>query len=86
MPQPLEYEQAGYNAPDGMQVGRTSADLISFYGATPLARAATNSAISTTAFISTAGIYGFTTSTEALQVVNAISTLSYALRQLGLVT
>lgn len=84
MSQPLEYEQVTYNSPDGAQMGGTSTELIGFYGATPVARLTISSAISTTASISTSP-YGFATSTEALQVVNAVSTMAYALKQLGLV-
>lgn len=85
MSQPLEYEQVTYNAADGAQMGRATTDLIAFYGSTPIAKQTVSSAISTTASISTAGVYGFATSTEALQVVNAVSTIAYALKQLGLV-
>jgi len=85
MSQPLEYEQTGYNGPDGQQMGRATTEKIAFYGSTPLAQQTVSSAISTTASISTSGVYGFSTSTEALQVVNAVSTIAYALKQLGLV-
>ncbi len=85
MSQPLEYEQVTYNAADGAQMGRAATDLIGFYGATPIVRPTISSAISTTASISTSGLYGFASSTEALQVVNAVSTMAYALKQLGIV-
>jgi hypothetical protein len=82
--QPLEYEQVTYNAPDGAQFGKTSTDKISLWGATPVIKTATAvTNISTTAFISTAGIYGFSTSTEGLQVTNALSTIIVALKALG---
>lgn len=78
-------EQLGYNAPDGMVMGSSATEKIAFYGATTIAQQTTNSAISTTASVSTSGNYGFASSTEAMQVVNAVSTMSYALRQLGLI-
>ena len=77
-------EQLTYNAPDGATMGKSATELISFYGTTPLAQQTISSAISTTASVSVAP-YGFVTSTEAMQVVNAVSTMAYALKQLGLV-
>jgi hypothetical protein len=85
MAQPLEYEQVSYNAPDGAQFGKTSTDLISFWGQTPIVRGTSTVAnISTTAFASTAGIYGFATSTEGLQVTAALSTIIVQLKAVGL--
>lgn len=84
--QPLEYEQAGYNSPDGLLVGRLSTDKVGFYGTAPVVKLATSVAnISTTASISTAGVYGFATSTETLQVTAALSTLVVALKSYGLI-
>ena len=83
--QPLEYEQAFYNSPDGGQVGKTSSDLIGFWGATPVVRGTSTVAnISTTAFRSTAGLYGFDTSTEGLQVTAALSTIIVQLKACGI--
>lgn len=79
------YEYIGYNSPDGSIMGKSTTEKIAFYGSTPLAQQTISSAISTTASISTSGVYGFSTSTETLQVVNAVSTMAYALKQLGLV-
>ena len=84
MSQPTEYEQAGYNAPDGLQIGRASTDKLGFYGTAPQSRVSISTAISTTASISTSGVYGFASSTEALQVVGAVSTMAYLLKTLGL--
>lgn len=53
MSQPLEYEQAGYNAPGGLQVGRTSTDLVAFYGTAPITRPAISGIVSTAAALST---------------------------------
>lgn len=87
MAQPLEYEQAFYNAPDGGQVGKTSTDKIGFWGTTPVARGTSTVAnISTTAFISTSGVYGFATSTEGLQVTAALSTIIAQLKACGILT
>lgn len=87
MAQPLEYEQVTYNSPDGAQIGKTSTDLVAFWGGTPAVKnwASVNN-ISTTAFASTAGIYGFATSTEGLQVSAALSTIIIALKALNVIT
>ena len=74
--QPLEYEQISYNAPDGSQWGKTSTELLGFFGATPttISTMVSNFAI-TTGAVSTAGIFGFTTSTQANAIASAISEL-----------
>ena len=85
MAQPTEYEQLSYNAPDGAQLGRATTDKIAFYGSTPIVQPTISSAVSTTSSISTAGNFGFSTASEFFQVVNAVSTMAYQLKQLGLV-
>ena len=85
--QPLQYEQISYNSPDGAQFGRASTEAIGFWGATPTTRGVSTVAnISTTAFLSTSGIYGFNTSTEALQVTAALSTIIVQLKACGILT
>lgn len=85
--QPLEYEQVSYNAPDGSQWGRVSTEPLALWGGTPSAKTwASVSNISTTASISTAGVYGFATSTETLQVTAALSTVIIALKALNIIT
>lgn len=86
MAQPLEYEQVTYNAPDGAQFAKAATEKIGFYGATPVVRPSVSTAISTTASISTSGVYGFASSTETMQVVNSVSTMAAALVSLGLIT
>ncbi len=51
--QPLEYEQAGYNSPDGVQVGRNNGDKVGFYGVAPSSRATLTGSISSSACLST---------------------------------
>ena len=51
--QPLEYEQAGYNSPDGIQIGRTGADKVGFYGVTPQLRPTISGSVSSAACLST---------------------------------
>ena len=82
----MAVEQVTYNGPDGATMGSSATELISFYGATPVARLSVSTAISTTASVSTSAHYGFATSTETMQMVNAVSTMAYALTQLGIIT
>jgi len=89
MPQPLEYEQAGYNSPDGLQIGRTSTETVAFYGATPAVRAVTVSTndvstVSTTSASSGKIIWGFATQVELDNTITAVSTMQRALKQLGI--
>lgn len=78
------YERITYGSPDGAIFGNGSSEPIGFYGTAPSAQIAISTAISTTASISTAGLYGFATSTEALQIARAVSTVCAALVTLGL--
>ena len=93
MSQPLEYEQVTQNASEGAQFGRTSTELIAFYGATPITRpvtAATNNASTATSIsMSTVGqglvLWSFPTRQAAENVQIAASTCQYAMKQLGLI-
>lgn len=90
MPQPQEFEQITYNSPDGAQIGRTSTEAVSFYGATPVARPVTISTndVSTTSSQSTssgAGIgFGFPSLVDYTNMVTAVSTMQRAMKQLGI--
>jgi hypothetical protein len=89
MPQPTEYEQLSYNGPDGAQIGRTSTDAISFYGATPVARPVTISTndVSTTSTVSAGGAvttWAFAAQAELNNLVTAVSTMQRALKQMGI--
>ena len=87
MAQPLEYEQAGYNGPDGLQVGRTSTDLIAFYGSTPVARNPTDTVASTYATTTnTTAVFGFNSAAAITSVIHNLSTCVAALRAYGLLT
>lgn len=76
--QPLEYEQLSYNAPDGSQWGKTSTEKWAVGGATPTAVSTiigvniTSNA--TTLTVSTAP-FGFTTSTQANNILLVINEL-----------
>lgn len=93
MPQPAEYDQVTTNAPDGVQIGRTSTELVAFYGATPVARPVTvsTSAVSTTTSVSmsTVGqattVWSFRNGVDLRNVLTAVSTMQHAMKQLGLV-
>lgn len=53
MVQPTEYEQAGYNSPDGVQVGKSSTEKVGLFGATPVAQQSTTG--TTTGFTANTG-------------------------------
>ncbi len=89
MAQPAEFEQVTYNSPDGAQMGRTSSELISFYGATPVIRGtvSTNdvSTVSSQSTSSGTGIgFGFVTLVEYTNLITAVSTMQRSLKQLGI--
>lgn len=71
MAQPSEFEQVSYNAPDGAQFGKASTDKIAFLGATPTALSTTTVAATSTAPVSTSGIYGFT-QTQAQSIIDTV--------------
>ena len=93
MPQPLEYEQLGYNPTAGSVYGASSTDRIGFYGVVPIARPITVSTnqVSTVigASTSTTGsavtTWGFASQAEIDNAVTAVSTIQWTLKALGLI-
>ena len=86
MSQPLEYEQITYNGPDGGQAGRTSTQLIGFWGATPVNRYVGVGAASTYAFTNlTSSTVGFQTAVDFTSMILQVSTITQALRRCGLI-
>lgn len=89
MAQPLEYEQLSYNGGDGAQVGRTSTDLIGFWGATPVSRYVGVGAASTYVAhgqsTATASTYGLNSLNAVTSLVLQVSTMTVALRNAGLI-
>ena len=86
------YEYLDYGSEDGAIFGRTSTEEIGFYGATPAARYGDCGAASTyitmrysTAAISTS-VVGLNTEAAMSSFVAQISTLTVAMRNLGLIT
>ena len=89
MAQPLEYEQAGYNGPDGLQVGRTSTDLIAFYGSTPVARSTAGGTITASTYTTTTdttAVFGFDSAAGMSSLIHNVSTVIAQLKRLGLLT
>ena len=89
MPQPLEFEQVGYNSPDGVQIGRTSTEAVGFYGVTPVARPVTvsTSDVSTTTTVSAGGAvttWAFLNQADINNLVTAVSTMQRAMKQMGI--
>lgn len=77
-------EQVTYNAGDGATMGRSATELISFYGATPVAQNANVTAASTY-LVSTSVIAGFATADNVTSLVSQVSNVVVALKALGLV-
>ena len=67
----------------GVIMGRSAADLIGFFGATPVVQQ-TAAAVSVTTVAATTGGYMFATSTQAAQFLTTINQLVTALNNLGL--
>ena len=83
---PVSVEQVTYNAPDGATMGRASTEPISFYGATPVSRYVGVGAASTyTTTTNTTATFGFDTNAAVTSVVLQLSTITVALRNLGLI-
>ena len=89
MSQPLEYEQVSYNADDGAQLGRTSTDLVGFWGKTPVARyvgvGAASTYVSHGQSTATASTYGLNSAAAVTSLVLQVSTITTALRNAGLI-
>lgn len=60
MTQPVEYEQAGYNAPGGLQIAKTASDKVGFYGIAPVVQRAYSSAVHATSALATSTDFGAT--------------------------
>lgn len=70
---------------DGTSLGQSASDLISFYGVTPVAQAATFTSVATTAAASanTSTVYGYS-STQANAIVTAVNAIITCLENVGL--
>lgn len=81
-----EYEQVTLNKPDGAQMGVASTEKLGFFGATPVTRQSlTVTTIATTVSISTTSAkWGFSTSTQANQLIVAVDEILSLLATLGL--
>ena len=92
MAQPTEYENVTYNAPDGAQMGRTSTDKISFYGATPVVKLSTASTsdVSSVSSISMSTaivtVWAFANQAELTNTLTAVSSMQAARKSLGIIS
>ena len=81
-------QQIGNGNPDGIAVGQ-SADLVGFYGATPVAQQASTAGagVTTTVSISTTTTkWGFATSTQANEIITMVNDLRTALVNTGIMS
>lgn len=77
-------EQVSYNAPDGVTMGRSTSELISFYGVDPVNQYTAVPAASTY-IVSTSVIHGFNSAQAVTSLVLQLSTVVAALKRCGLV-
>lgn len=54
------YEQVTYNSPDGAQIGKSSTEKVSFYGAVPVVQRPYSSAVHATSAASSSTDFGAT--------------------------
>lgn len=73
--QPTEYEQAGYNAPDGLQIGKSASEKVGFYGIAPSAQRAYSSAVHATSALATSTDFGATQLAAVQEIQNTLIAL-----------
>lgn len=82
----MAVEQVTYNTPDGATMGSSSTEFISFYGATPVTRYVGVGAASTYATTTlTTSMTGLTTLAGMTSLILQVSTITVALRNVGLI-
>lgn len=85
--QPLEYEQLSYNAPDGSQWGRVSTEALGMYGTAPVNQYTLVGAASTyNTTTNTTAVFGFSAAADLTSFIFQVSTITVALRRIGLIT
>lgn len=85
----MPVEQVSYNGPDGATFGSASTETISFYGATVRSRyvgvGAASTYISHGQTSASASTYGLDSAASVTSLVLQVSTLTVALRNIGLI-
>lgn len=86
LPRGTDVQYIGANASGGMSLGSSSAELVSFYAATPVAQpsGASQAALATTAATTGAATYGLT-SAQANGVITLLNQIRSDLVTLGLI-
>jgi UDP-N-acetyl-D-mannosaminuronic acid transferase (WecB/TagA/CpsF family) len=77
----------GDKNPDGVTVGQTITDKVSFYGVTPVVQraSASQAAVVTTQHTSTTDSFGFATSNQAMSIITLVNELRAALVAVGII-
>ena len=80
------YKQLSDSRPDGVVLGRSATDKVSLYGVTPIAQraGAVQAAVTTTAATTTTP-FGYSTSTQANEVVTLLNELRAAMVAIGVI-
>lgn len=80
-------QQLSQGASDGCTMGSSTSEKISFYAVTTVVQPSGSgqAAVTTTGTVSTAGIFGFTTSTQANAIITLVNQIRSDLVTLGLI-
>jgi len=80
-----EYKQVSDGRPDGLQIGKSVGDKVSFYGAAPVVQraGAGQAAVGTTAATATAPV-GYGSTTQADAIVTLVNEMRAALVGVGI--
>jgi hypothetical protein len=85
----MPVEQVSYNGPDGATLGASSTETISFYGATVRSRyvgvGAASTYLSHGQTTASASTYGLDAAASVTSLVLQVSTMTVALRNIGLI-
>ena len=83
------YERLDYGSPDGSQWGGASTELLGMYGVTPVVQYTLAGAASTYVIshaTSPGSTYGFSTAAMFTSMIYQVSTVTIALRNLGVIS
>lgn len=86
LPRATDVEEVGSGGSGGSRLGATSAELVAFFGATPVVQptSASQAAVSTAAATTGSAIYGFT-SAQANGIITLLNQIRGDLVTLGLI-
>jgi len=72
---PASFESLGYNAPDGMQIGRRAANKVGFYGRIPVVQRPFTAAVHNSTAVATSASFGATQLAAVQEIMNTLTGL-----------